>query len=162
MNLIWWSECPHGRPKLQDLRRDTCGVVNIILRPTDNLPQVVGTGRKAVISTWKIGKPSHLSVLPNKSKIDKACARRSGVKRGAAPRFAQWIRCRCLRNAGDDAGVPLYRPGDIAVGSAQRAEIGEQAISPQRGVAALVSREIRVAGEPLAIVYAVSAAVCAA
>ena len=136
--------------------------MDAIFRPADDLSKVVGSGCKAIISTRKIGKPSHLSVLPNKPKIDKAGARCSWIKRGAAPRFAQRIRSCCLRNAGDDTGVRLHGPGDIAVRSAERPQIGEQAISPQRAVAALVSREIRVASEPAAIVYAVSAAVRAA
>ena len=139
MNLVWWSECPHSWAKLEHLGRDACGVMNTIFRPADYLPKVVGTRRKAVISTREIGKPSHLSVLPNKSKIDKAGAGRSRLKRGAAPRFTQRIGHCCLRNTGDDTGVRLHRPRDIAVRSAQGAEISEQVMSPKRGVAALVS-----------------------
>ena len=55
VDLIWWTQSPHRWAKLEDLGAATRGVMNTILRPPDYLTQVVRSGGKAVISTWKIG-----------------------------------------------------------------------------------------------------------
>jgi len=60
-----------------------------------------------------------------------------------------------LRNAGNDSGVCFYRKRDRAVWSAKRAEISQRAVSPKRGVAALIAGEIRIPRKPVAIVDAV-------
>jgi len=53
------------------LEGDACGVMNIILRPPDHLIEVVGSGRKAVISTRERGK-SLICPVPKQPEIDKA------------------------------------------------------------------------------------------
>src|SRR6266487_6812054 len=43
VDLVWWSEFPHGWAKLEDLVAATRGVMNAILRPSDYLTEVVGS-----------------------------------------------------------------------------------------------------------------------
>src|SRR2546429_9096659 len=79
MDLVGWSELPHGWTKLEYLgasraTRATRGVMNAILRPSHHVAEVVGSGCKAVISTRKIGKSSHLTqaLFPNVPVLDQA------------------------------------------------------------------------------------------
>src|SRR5438128_7890346 len=60
VDLICWSQSPHGWAKLEDLGAATGGVMNTILRPPHHLTQVIGSGGKAIISAREIGKSSHL------------------------------------------------------------------------------------------------------
>src|SRR5438552_13204039 len=58
VDLICWSQSPHGWAKLEDLvawigLAATGGVMNAILRPPHYLAQVIGSGSKAVISSRK-------------------------------------------------------------------------------------------------------------
>src|SRR5205807_2562174 len=117
-------------------------IVHGIFRPTDNLTATVRAGRESVVSA-ESRQRAHRSVLPDESKVNVTCAGCSRIERRAAPRFAQWIRRGGLGDAGDDAGVTFYRPRDCTIRSAERAQIGERAISPESGVPALISSKIR-------------------
>ena len=77
--------------------------MNAILRPPDHLTQVVGSGGKAVISTWKIGKSPHLAVFPNEPEIDVADVVRRTVESRATPSLPERLRIGSLRNTHDDA-----------------------------------------------------------
>src|SRR5437870_5192936 len=70
MDLIWRSQSPHGWAKLEDLGAATRGVMNPILRPSDYLTQVIGSGSKTVVSASKIGQSPHLALFPNEPEID--------------------------------------------------------------------------------------------
>ena len=91
MDLIWGPEFPHGWAKLENLGAATRGVMNAILRPSDYLTQIVGSGGKAVISTWKWEVPS-LVVLPNEPEVDKADVVRRTVEVCATPALAERLR----------------------------------------------------------------------
>ena len=108
--------------------------MNAILRPPDDLTQVVGSGCKAVISTWKVGKSSHLAVLPNEPEIDIADVVRRTVESRATPALAERLRVGSLGNTHDDSRGIFHVPCDTAVWSAECAEVGEQTVSPQRSV----------------------------
>src|SRR5438105_12774660 len=70
VDLIWRPQSPHGWAELEDLGAATGGVMNAILRPSDYLTQVIGSGSKTVVSTRKIGQSSHLALFPNESEVD--------------------------------------------------------------------------------------------
>src|SRR5439155_24015867 len=107
-----WSECPQGRTKLDDLVTATRGVMDTILRPSDHLTEVVGSGCKAVISTRKCGQSPHLALFPNEPEIDKADIVRPTVESEATPPLSHRLRRGCLGNTHDDAlgifHVPCY------------------------------------------------------
>ena len=123
MDLIWRSQSPYGWTKLEDLGAATRGVMNSILRPSDYLTQVVGSGGKAVISARKIGKPSHLAPFPNEPEIDIAGVVRSTVKIRATPVLADWLRRESLGNTHDDPRGIFHVPSNTAVWSAECAEV---------------------------------------
>src|SRR5882757_1783298 len=108
--------------------------MNTILGPPDHLAEVVGSGCKAIIPAWKCGKSSHLVVLPNEPEVDIADVVRCTVESRATPSLLERLRIGRLRNTHDDALSILHVPGDTAVRSAKRAEVSEQAASPQRSV----------------------------
>src|SRR5262245_25691540 len=131
--------------------------MNTILGPPDHLTQVVGSGRKAVVSTRKWGKPSHQTVLPNEPKIDITDVMRRTVESRATPSLAERLRIGGLRNTHDNTLGILHVPRDTAVGSAKRAQVGEHTASPQRSVPVPV-REPGIACRPALVINAISPA----
>src|SRR5439155_20776958 len=129
LDLIVSGSSPDDRPKLEDLGRDASGVMAGILCPPDHLTAVVGSSGKAIIST-QCGKSSHLALFPNKPKINKADIVRSRIKSRATPELSQRLRRSSLGNTDDDAPIIFYGPCDIAVWSAERAEIEYRTVSP--------------------------------
>src|SRR5436190_2708762 len=134
MDLVSRSSVPYCWAKLQHLSAATGGVVNSILRPSDYLTEVVGPGCKTVISPWERGKPPHLIVLPDKAEIDISDIVRCTVEGRATPGLSVRLGIGGLRNADDNSRRIFHIPRDTAVWSAKCAEVGEQAVSPQRGV----------------------------
>src|SRR4029078_8919204 len=122
VDLIWRPQSPHGRVKLEDLGAATRGVMNTVLRPPDYLTQVIGSGGKAVVSTRKIGEPSHLAPFPNEPEIDIAGVVRRTVKSRATPVLAEWLRRESLGNTHDDSRGIFHVPRNTAVLSAECAE----------------------------------------
>src|SRR5438045_4536660 len=131
--------------------------MNAILRPPDHLTQIVGSCGKAVISSRKVGKASHLVVFPNKSEVNIADIVRSTVESRATLSLPKRLRAGCLRNTHDDALSILHVPCDTAVWSAKCAEVSEQAVSPQRS-APIPIRQSGIACHPALIIDAVSPA----
>src|SRR5438132_5935928 len=80
VDLICWSQSPHGWAKLEDLGAATGGIMNAILRPPHYLTQVIGSGSKTVVSTRKWGQSPHLTLLPNEPEIDIAGVVRRAVE----------------------------------------------------------------------------------
>src|SRR5207249_2220102 len=134
LDLIRWSQSPHGWTKLEYLGAATVGVMNAILRPPDHLTQVVGSGCKPVIAAGKWGKSSHLAVLPDEPKIDIADVVRRTVESRATPALAERLRHRSLGNTHDDSRGIFHVPCDTAVWSAECEEVGQRTVSPQRSV----------------------------
>jgi hypothetical protein len=99
--------------------------MNAIFRPPNYLPEVVRSGRKALISARKWGKSSHQVVLPNEPKVDIADVVRGTVESRATPSLPERLRIGGLRNTHDDALGILYVPCDTTVWSAKSAEVGE-------------------------------------
>ena len=97
--------------------------MNTILRPSDYLTEVVGSGGKAVVSTRKIGKSPHLVVFPNEPEIDIADVVRRTVESRATPSLPERLRIGSLRNTHDDSLSILHVPCDTAVWSAKCAEV---------------------------------------
>jgi hypothetical protein len=98
--------------------------MNAILRPPDDLTQVVGSGCETVIATWKVGKASHLAILPDKSEIDVTDVVRRTVESRAAPALAEQLRIGSLRNTHDDSRSIFHVPCNTAVWSAECEEVG--------------------------------------
>src|SRR6266576_6974523 len=97
-----------------------------ILRPPDYLTQVVGSGRKAVVSTRKIGQSPHLALLPNEPEIDIADVVGRTVERRATPVLSVRLRRRgSLGNTHDDSRSIFHVPCYTAVWSAKCAQVGE-------------------------------------
>src|SRR4029079_4188209 len=134
--------------------------MNTILGPPDHLTKVIGSGSKAVVSSRKRQKPSHLVVLPHESEVDIADVVRRAVETCAAPSLSERFRIGGLRNAHEDALSILHVPRDTTVRSAKCAEVGEQAASPQRSVPIPV-RQPGITCCPALIIDAVPAATCA-
>src|SRR5215467_12989548 len=143
--------------KLEYLAAATVGIMNTIFRPADYLPEVVGSGRKAVMTARKWGKSSHLVVLPNEPEVDVADVVRRTVERRATPSLPERLRIGGLRNTHDDALSILYVPCDAAVRSAERAQVGEKTASPQGSVPVSV-QEPGIACRPALVIDAVSPA----
>ena len=152
---------PEDRAKLQDLGRDASVIVAGILRPTDHDTRVICSGGKAVIST-EGGKRSHLPVLPDESEVDETDIVRQRVEQCAAPIFAERFGCVRLRNPSDEVSsvfdVKSYRA--VPLRFAERAEVEDGAGTPESCMADLVACQIGIAGHPIAIVDAVSPAIC--
>src|SRR6058998_1505707 len=129
--------------------------MNAILRPPDRLTQVVGSGCKAIISSRKIGQSPHLVVLPNEPEVDIADVVRRTVEKRATPSLPQWLRVGSLGNTHDDSRRIFHVPCDTAVWSAKCAEVGEQTVSPQRGVPVPI-RQSGIACHPALVIDAVS------
>ena len=85
MDLVRWSQSPHGWTKLEYLGAATGRVMNAILCPSDYLTRVVGSSCKGVIAAWKWGKSPHLVVLPNEPEIDIADVVRCTVESPEVP-----------------------------------------------------------------------------
>src|SRR5215475_14715520 len=151
------SQSPHGWMKLEYLAAAAVGIMNTIFCPADYLPEVVGSGRKAVMTARKWGKSSHLVVLPNEPEIDEADVVRRTVESRATPSLPERLRIGGLRNTHYDALSILYVPCDTAVWSAKRAEVGEQTASPQRSVPVSIL-EPGIACRPALVIDAVSPA----
>src|SRR5580704_17356148 len=81
----------NDRQKLQLLRRDAGWIVNIGLRPTDDLATAVCACGKTIV-TAESWQRAHSSIFPSEPEIDEACAGSAGIKRGAAPSFPQRVR----------------------------------------------------------------------
>src|SRR5437660_276959 len=124
VDLVWWSEFPHGWAKLEDFGAATRRVMDAILRPADHLTQIVGSCGKAIISSRKIGQPPHLVPFPNKPEIDIADVVRRTVESRATPVLAERLRRESLGNTHDDSRSIFYVPCDTAVWSAECAEVG--------------------------------------
>src|SRR4029077_20322768 len=137
--------------------RDARVVMNTILGPPDHLTEVVGSGCKAVISARKRQKSSHLVVLPNEPEVNIADVVRRTVESRATPSLSERLRIGRLRNTHDDALSILHVPSDTAVRSAKRAEVGEQAASPQRSVPVPI-RQPGITCRPAQVIDAVSPA----
>src|ERR1700757_3457134 len=133
--------------------------MNVIFRPTDRQAKVVGSGCQAVIPAWKREETSHLFVLPNEPEVDIADVVRRTVESRATPSLAQRLRIGGLRDTDDDVLSVLHVPRDAAVWSAECAEVGEQAVSPQRSVPVSI-RQSGIACRPAQVIDAVSAATC--
>ena len=82
----------------------------------------------------------------------------AGEEGRAAPILPQRLRRGGLRDPHEHAVGVLDRPGDAAVGAAEGAEVERRAVQPERGVPALVPRQVRVARDPAPVVDAVPAA----
>ena len=123
MDLIWRSQSPHGRAKLEDSGCSNTWVMNAILGPPDHLTQIVGSGGKAIISSRKIGQSPHLAVLPNEPEVDIADVVRRTVESRATPALAQRLRRGSLGNTHDDSRGIFHVPCDTAVWSAEGAEV---------------------------------------
>src|SRR5437588_10719396 len=108
--------------------------MNAILRPSDDLTQVVGSGCKAVIASREIGQSSPLVVLPNEPEIDIADVVRRTVEKRATPALAEELRVGGLGNTHDDSRGIFDIPCYTAVWAAECAEIGKHAVSPQRSM----------------------------
>src|SRR6478672_5979013 len=130
--------------------------MNAILSPSHRLPQVIGSGRKTVVSTWKIGKAPHLILFPNKPEIDKADGKGPGVEICAAPSLSERLRIGGLRDTHYNALSILDIPCDTAVWPPECAEVRERTVAPQSSVSALISRQPGVAGHPTLIIDTVS------
>ena len=117
------SQSPHGWPKLEYLAAATMGIMNAIFRPPDHLPEVIGSSRKAIISTREWGKSSHLVVLPNEPEVDIADVVRRAVESRATPSLPERLRIGGLRNAHDYALGILHVPRHTAVWSTECAEV---------------------------------------
>src|SRR6516165_8398562 len=130
--------------------------MNAVLGPPDRLTEVVGSGGKAVVSTRKIGKTSHLiqALFPNESEIDITDVVRRTVESRATPSLPERLRIGGLRNTHDDALGIFHVPRDAAVRSAKRAQVGEHTASPQRSVPVSI-RESRIACRPALVIHAV-------
>ncbi len=136
--VVWRSQSPHGWEKLENLvawlvLAATRVVMNASLRPANRLTQVIGSCRKTIVSTRKIGKSPHLVVFPNKPEIDIAYVVRRTVKSRATPVLDR-LRRESLGNTHEDARGIFHVPCDTAVWSAKCAEVREQTASPQRSV----------------------------
>ena len=138
VDLIWRSQSPYCWAKLEDLGEHTRGVMNAILRPSDYLTQVIGSGGKTVVSTRKIGKSPHLVLFPNKPEIDIADVVRPTVESRATPALPERLRIGGLGNTHDDSRSIFHVPRDTAVWSAKCAEVSERTVSPQRSVPVLI------------------------
>ena len=138
-----------------DLRRLALRVVEGVLGPADDLATIVGAGREAVRAAER-GQRSHHAVLPPEAEAAEAGAGRGGEERRTAPVLLQRVRFVRLRDAGEHAAHVLDRPAHDAVPflAAERAEIGERPVPPQRRMASPIVREVRAAGYPAAIVDA--------
>src|SRR3954469_13809180 len=97
--------------------------MNIILRPSNGLVQVICFCGKAVVSPWKIWKPPHLILFPDKAKIDKPGVKGRTVEGCAAPSLPKRLRIGSLRDTHKNAVRILHIPCDTAIWSAQRAEV---------------------------------------
>src|SRR5438067_5593097 len=124
LDLVRWSQSPHGWTKLEYLGAATVGVMNSILRPPHHLTQVVGSGGKAIISARKIGKSPHLVLFPNEPEVDIADVVRRPVESRATPALAEQLRVGSLGNTHDDSRGIFHVPCDTAVWSAECAEVG--------------------------------------
>src|SRR5436853_6788044 len=104
--------------------------MNTIFSPSHCLTEVVGAGNKAVVSTRKIGKPSHLILFPNKSEVDKTGGERPGIESCATPSLAERLRVGGLRDTDDDALSIFHVPCDTTVWSPQCAKVRERTAAP--------------------------------
>ena len=104
--------------------------MNVILRPSDYLTEVVGSGGKAVISTRKIGKSPHLATFPDEPKIDEANGVWPTVKGCATPSLPKRLWIGSLGNAHNDALGIFHVPCDTAVWSAEGAKIEQRMLLP--------------------------------
>src|SRR5262245_36500746 len=130
--------------------------MNAILGPSHRLTQVVGSGRKTVVSTREIRKGPHLVLFPNKAEIDKADGERPRVKRCATPSLSERFRVGGLRDTHDNALSILHVPCDTAVWPPKCAEVRKRTVAPQSSVPALISRQPGVACPPTQIIDTVS------
>src|SRR5947207_16009893 len=124
VDLIWRSQSPQGWAKLEDLGAATRGVMNAILRPPDDLTQVIGSGGKAVVSTRKIGQSPHLALLPNEPEVDIADVVRCTVESRATPVLAELLRRESLAHNDDDTRGIFHVPCHTTAWSAECAEVG--------------------------------------
>jgi hypothetical protein len=152
---------PRDSSELEHLWRDTRRIVHRVLGPADGLAQIVGAGSEAVSAAerpqWR-----HNSVLPAETEAPVAGARGSGEEEAATPPLVLRVRLGALGDPGDNAPDVLHRPQHRAVGAAESSQVGERAAAPQRGVPALVARQVGAACHPAAVVHAVAHARCAA
>src|SRR4029077_6542931 len=151
--------------KLKYLRRDTCGIMNVILRPSDCLTEVVGSGGKAVITTGKIGKSSHLATFPDEPKIDETNGVWPTIKSGATPALPKRLWIGCLGNAHNDSLRIFHVPCDTAVWSTEGAKIEHcmlLPISPQRSVPRLIAGQSGIACHPGSVFDTIASATCSA
>src|SRR5439155_11782763 len=123
LDLVRWSQSPHGWTKLEYLGAATVGVMNSILRPPHHLTQVVGSGGKAVISAREIGQPPHLVLFPNEPEVDIADVVRRTVESRATPALAEQLRVGILANTDYDSRGIFHVPSYTVVWSAECAEI---------------------------------------
>src|SRR4029077_15465839 len=113
--------------------------MNAILSPSHRLPQVIGSGRKTVVSTRRIGKAPHLILFPNKPEIDKADGKGPGVEICATPSLSERLRIGGLRDTHYNALRILDIPGDTAFWAPECAEVRERTVAPQSDQLALIT-----------------------
>src|ERR1700691_1826877 len=131
--------------------------MNCRFRPAYYLAQVVFAGGKSVVATQR-GQPCHHAKLP-----DKACAYMSGryasrSKGGTTPRLPERIHRCGFGKTGDLAVVVFVRPLDVAVWTAERAEVESQSVDPHRGVLGDIARLIGSADRPTYVVNGITLA----
>src|ERR1700755_1651784 len=100
--------------------------MDVILRPSDYLTDVVGSSGKAVISTREIGKSSHLATFPDEPKINETNCVWPTIKGCATPGFSKRVWIRGLRNAHNDTLGIFHIPCDTAVWTAEGAKIEQR------------------------------------
>src|SRR6266481_2820806 len=104
--------------------------MDTIFSPSHRLPKVIGSGSKTVMSTRKIGKPSHLVLFPNKSEVDETGGERPSIESCATPSLAERLRVGGLRDTDDDALSIFHVPRDTTVWSPQCAKVRERTAAP--------------------------------
>jgi hypothetical protein len=97
--------------------------MNIIFCPSDHLMKIIGACGEAIVSTWEIGKCSHLPVFQDKPEVDIAGGIGPGVEGRATPSFPQWFWIGSLRDTNNDSLGILDVPSDTAVWSAERTQV---------------------------------------
>src|SRR6185295_7064411 len=113
---------PQRCVELQLLRQHAGCILDCVLGPADDLSMIVGTRRETVVAAER-GQRADLAFLPYDAEARRCRARRECEEAATAPRFTARLRCRRLRDTGDQSAGVLHRPCDIAVRSAERAEI---------------------------------------
>src|ERR1700685_2315721 len=125
--------------------------MNCSFRPAYYLAQVVFAGGKSVVATQR-GQPCHHAKLPHEAGAYMSGRYASRSKGGTTPRLPERIhRCSFGKTCNLTVIVFVW-PLDVAVWTAERAEVESQSVDPHGGVLGDISGLIGSANRPTYVV----------